>query len=108
MVQLPDNLERKRAVSVAASVVSTKSCAPVSATFPAARSLSSGDDCVVRSGAASRGGEGGGEEGRGDHAGRVAPLTRRFAPPSPRKRGEGSTPQVLLPARGEKVARSAG
>ena len=31
------------------------------------------------------------------------PLTRRFAPPSPRKRGEGRRVVALLPACGEKV-----
>ena len=31
------------------------------------------------------------------------PLTRRFAPPSPRKRGEGQRVVALLPACGEKV-----
>src|ERR1051326_7179916 len=32
-----------------------------------------------------------------------SPLTRRFAPPSPRKRGEGPPPVALRPACGEKV-----
>src|SRR4029079_8685388 len=48
-------------------------------------------------------GDGGGDECR--EPGKLAPLIRRFAPPSPRKRGEGAhATRALAPRSGERVA----